>query len=127
MIRIGRRWTFEAAHFLPNVPSDHKCRRTHGHSYTVEIEVEGPIETRLGWVCDFDRLDAAWAPLYTKLDHGILNDIDGLQNPTSEHLANWIALQFDQELGILKVAVQVVRVRVAETARSWAEWTPHDT
>jgi 6-pyruvoyl-tetrahydropterin synthase len=95
----------------------------HGHSYVVEIEVRGPV-TALGWICDFDKLDAAWAPLHTRLDHRDLNDV--LRNPTSENLVAWIASVFDQELFVVVkgAEIEVVRVRLSETPRSWAEWTP---
>lgn len=87
---IVREIRFEAAHFLPKTPPDHKCRRLHGHSYRVEIHVTGPVDPGTGWVCDFDDLRQAFAPLYQLLDHHTLNEIPGLDNPTSEVLAAWI-------------------------------------
>jgi 6-pyruvoyltetrahydropterin/6-carboxytetrahydropterin synthase len=87
---VFREFTFEAAHRLPFVPEDHKCARLHGHSYRVEVRVSGPIGDRSGWVVDFADLKAAWKSLHDTLDHHYLNEIPGLDNPTSENLARWI-------------------------------------
>jgi 6-pyruvoyltetrahydropterin/6-carboxytetrahydropterin synthase len=80
----------EAAHFLPNVPEGHKCSRMHGHSFRIEVHVSGAVEEESGWVMDFADLRSAFQPLYDQLDHHCLNDIAGLDNPTSENLARWI-------------------------------------
>ena len=87
---IFREFTFEAAHRLPNVPPGHKCARLHGHSYRVLVRVEGAVDPTLGWVQDFGDLKKAWKPLEAELDHYYLNDVSGLENPTSERLAEWI-------------------------------------
>jgi len=89
-MKIYKQFTFEAAHRLPNVPEGHKCARLHGHSFHVEIHVSGPIGADSGWVMDFADLKTAFAPLHRVLDHNYLNDIPGLENPTSEHIARWI-------------------------------------
>ena len=89
-MKIYKQFTFEAAHRLPNVPEGHKCARLHGHSFHVEIHVSGPIGADTGWVMDFADLKTAFAPLHHVLDHNYLNDIPGLENPTSEHIARWI-------------------------------------
>jgi 6-pyruvoyltetrahydropterin/6-carboxytetrahydropterin synthase len=89
-MEIFKVFTFEAAHRLPNVPSDHKCHRLHGHSFQCEVHVNGPVDQRSGWVIDFADIKKAFAPLHEVLDHNYLNDIDGLENPTSEVLARWI-------------------------------------
>jgi len=81
---------FEAAHRLPHVPAGHKCARLHGHSFRVTVHVSGiPVEPE-GWVMDFAALRAATAPVIDELDHRYLNEIPGLENPTSERLASWI-------------------------------------
>lgn len=90
MTEIFKEFAFEAAHQLPNVPDGHKCARLHGHSYVVLVHVEGEVGTQTGWVCDFADLSAAFAPLRSQLDHHFLNDIAGLENPTSEVLAVWL-------------------------------------
>lgn len=89
-MEIFREFTFEAAHRLPNVPEGHKCARLHGHSYKVIVHVEAPVEPESGWVMDFGDLKKAFKPLEARLDHYYLNDIEGLENPTSEVLARWI-------------------------------------
>lgn len=89
-MRIFKEFIFEAAHRLPNVPADHKCARLHGHSFHVEIHVDGPLEKHTGWVCDFADIKTAFQPMYDQLDHHYLNEIEGLENPTSELIAQWI-------------------------------------
>ncbi|CAK7284826.1 6-carboxytetrahydropterin synthase QueD [Streptomyces sp. SID4919] len=89
-MEIFREFTFEAAHRLPNVPEGHKCARLHGHSYKVIVHVEAPVDPESGWVMDFGDLKKAFKPLEAQLDHYYLNDIEGLENPTSEVLARWI-------------------------------------
>ncbi len=98
---------FEAAHRLPNVPEGHKCGRLHGHSFLVEIHVSGPIDEHAGWVMDFGDIKEAFKPLEERLDHNFLNEIEGLENPTSEVLARWIWRELKPRLDILsKVVVQ---------------------
>lgn len=87
---IFREFTFEAAHRLPFVPADHKCARLHGHSYRVQIRVRGQVGRESGWVIDFADIKDAFSPLHVQLDHYYLNEIEGLENPTSENLARWI-------------------------------------
>lgn len=89
-VEIFKIFTLEAAHHLPNVPANHKCRRLHGHSFRIEIHVAGPVQAEAGWIMDFADLSRAFQPLYEQLDHHYLNEIEGLENPTSEHLARWI-------------------------------------
>lgn len=89
-MEIFKVFTFEAAHRLPNVPEGHKCARLHGHSFQVEVRVSGPIDPLSGWVMDFADIKDAFAPIYDQLDHNYLNEIPGLENPTSEVLARWI-------------------------------------
>lgn len=89
-IEIFREFTFEAAHRLPNVPEGHKCARLHGHSFRVIVHVTGLVGEQSGWVMDFGDVKDAFRPLEMQLDHYYLNDIPGLENPTSENLALWI-------------------------------------
>jgi 6-pyruvoyltetrahydropterin/6-carboxytetrahydropterin synthase len=83
-------FTFEAAHQLPHAPDHSKCRRLHGHSWKVEVQVSGELQEETGWVIDFDDIQKACDPVYEALDHRYLNDIEGLENPTSEIIALWI-------------------------------------
>ena len=87
---IFKVFTLEAAHRLPNVPEGHKCSRLHGHSFRVEVRVSGDLDPHTGWVMDYADIKQAFQPLYAQLDHHYLNDIAGLENPTSERLAVWI-------------------------------------
>ncbi|MCB1672773.1 MAG: 6-carboxytetrahydropterin synthase QueD [Gammaproteobacteria bacterium] len=89
-MKIYKEFTFEAAHRLPNVPTGHKCARLHGHSFRVRITVSGPVGEKSGWVMDFADLSTAFKPIREQLDHYYLNEIEGLENPTSENLARWI-------------------------------------
>lgn len=87
---IIKDFRFEAAHFLPHAPEGHQCRRMHGHSYKLTIRAMGPIDEKTGWVMDLADLSAAFAPIAKLLDHRLLNEIDGLENPTGENVALWI-------------------------------------
>jgi 6-pyruvoyltetrahydropterin/6-carboxytetrahydropterin synthase len=89
-VEIFREFTFEAAHRLPHVPADHKCARLHGHSFRVALHVRGVVDAVAGWVADFADLSRAFQPLHEQLDHRYLNEVDGLENPTTENLARWI-------------------------------------
>jgi len=109
---IFKTFTLESAHRLPNVPPGHKCARVHGHSFRVEIHVSGPVDDRLGWVMDFAEVRAAFEPLFQQLDHRYLNDVPGLENPTSENLARWIWRELEPRLP------QLSRVVVHETCTS---------
>lgn len=87
---LTKTFGFESAHRLPRVPEGHKCGRMHGHSFRCDIVVTGPLDPHLGWVVDYADIKAAVAPVIDALDHRCLNDIDGLDNPTSEVLCRWI-------------------------------------
>ena len=89
-MNVFKEFTFEAAHRLPNVTPDHKCARLHGHSFRVAVHVEGDVGAESGWVIDFAEIERAFAPLHAQLDHRYLNEVDGLENPTSERVAEWI-------------------------------------
>lgn len=102
---IFKIFTLEAAHRLPNVPPGHKCARLHGHSFRIELHVSGPVDPHFGWVLDFADLKAAFKPYYEQLDHHYLNDIPGLDNPTSENLARWIWSKLKPELPLLSEVV----------------------
>jgi 6-pyruvoyltetrahydropterin/6-carboxytetrahydropterin synthase len=89
-MEIFKEFTFEAAHDLPNTPEGHKCRRLHGHSFRVRLSVEGEVDPVTGWVMDYAEIKAAFKPIWDLLDHHYLNNIPGLENPTSEVIAKWI-------------------------------------
>jgi 6-pyruvoyltetrahydropterin/6-carboxytetrahydropterin synthase len=110
--RLERTYRFEAAHFLPRVPEGHKCARMHGHSYAITVVVEGEIDQDKGWLLDFSEIDEHVNPLVRRLDHHVLNEVEGLENPTSELLAVWLWKAIRTTLPIL------VEVQVAETTSS---------
>lgn len=106
-MEIFKEFTFEAAHRLPNLPEGHKCRRLHGHSFRVEIHVRGPIVQPEGWIVDFADIKKVFKPFYDQLDHYYLNEIEGLENPTSENLARWIWQRMKPVLpGLCRVMVR---------------------
>lgn len=106
-MEIYKEFSFEAAHRLPNVPPEHKCARLHGHSFHVSIHVRGEVDPHLGWVQDFADLKTAYRPVHDALDHRYLNEIEGLENPTSEHIARWIWRRLHPVLpGLSRVAVR---------------------
>lgn len=102
-MEIFRVFTFEAAHRLPNVPEGHKCANLHGHSFRAQVHVHGPVDDHRGWVMDFADIKVAFKPLMDQLDHHYLNDIPGLENPTSEVLARWIWQQLADKLPLTEV------------------------
>jgi len=89
-MELYKDFRFEAAHLLPEVPQGHKCARLHGHSFKVRITISGEMNPKTGWILDFDDIRQAFEPLLEQLDHHYLNEIPGLENPTSEHLVQWI-------------------------------------
>lgn len=89
-MEIFKVFNIEAAHRLPHVPAGHKCGRLHGHSFQIEIHVDGPLDSKLGWVIDFADIKGAFKPIEDQIDHHYLNEVEGLENPTSENIARWI-------------------------------------
>jgi len=115
-MRISQAFKFESAHFLPGVPPTHRCSRLHGHSYRVEVQLEGAVDPHTGFVVDFFDVEKAFATIMEALDHRCLNEVDGLGNPTAENIAIWI-------WGRLKPGLpQISAIRVYETADCWAEY-----
>ena len=110
-------FTFEAAHRLPRFPEGHKCRRLHGHSFTVAVEVAGEVDPATGILMDYGEIKAACRPIRDQLDHHYLNEIEGLDNPTSENLARWIWERLRPNLPLLS------KITVFETCTSACEYT----
>jgi 6-pyruvoyltetrahydropterin/6-carboxytetrahydropterin synthase len=113
-MELRKSFQFEAAHLLPRLPQTHKCRRLHGHSFKVEIVVAGECDPKLGWLMDYADLTAAFKPLWARLDHRYLNEVAGLENPTSEEIAVWIWRKLKPRLPLLTEVV------VAETCTARA-------
>ena len=114
IVTISKTFDFDAAHSLPGVPKNHKCARLHGHTYRVEVLLRGEPDVR-GFVADYAEIAAAWAPLHDMLDHRHLNEIEGLENPTTEVLAPFIARALIDALPLL------LSVRVYESSTTWCE------
>ena len=114
---ITQAFTFEAAHHLPHVPETHRCRRLHGHSYRVELRLEGEVDAHTGFVVDFFEVEKVFQPLLERLDHHLLNEIEGLENPTAENIALWIHTRVKPALPML------VAVKLFETPMCWAEYS----
>jgi 6-pyruvoyltetrahydropterin/6-carboxytetrahydropterin synthase len=103
---LMKTWHFESARHLTGIPPEHRCSRVHGSSFTVEVTVAAPLDPVTGWCVDFDDMEQQWRRLYEVLDHRLLNEVEGLENPTTEHIAVWILdrLKFDGAT-VTKVAV----------------------
>lgn len=113
---LVKSFKFEAAHFIPTFPAGHPCSRMHGHSYKIEVEVSGEVDPAKGYLIDFGDIKRAYRPIEEELDHRVLNEIPGLEIPTSEMMAKWI---FDR----LKVTLPLLtKIRVCETASSHVEY-----
>lgn len=119
-MEIFKEFIFEAAHRLPNVPPGHKCARLHGHSWRGAIYVRGPVNAHTGWIMDFAEIKAQFQPVYAQLDHNYLNDLPGLENPTSELVARWIWRQLKPGLP------QLSKVIVHETCTCGAIYQGDD-
>jgi 6-pyruvoyltetrahydropterin/6-carboxytetrahydropterin synthase len=104
-VALVKDFQIEAAHRLPHLPPAHKCHRLHGHSFKVEVTVEGEVDEAMGWLLDFADIAAAFAPVYEELDHHYLNEVPGLENPTSEVLARWIYGRLKEKLPQLATVV----------------------
>lgn len=118
MHEIYKEFTFEAAHFLPHVPQGHRCAKLHGHSFLVRVHVRGGLVQPQGWVIDFADIAAAMAPVLKRLDHTLLNEVPGLENPTSEVLAQWLYERVKPDLPGL------CAMEVAETASCGCVYRP---
>jgi 6-pyruvoyltetrahydropterin/6-carboxytetrahydropterin synthase len=116
VVELTKEFTFEAAHRLPRAPEGHKCRRLHGHSYHCEVAVRGEVDPETGWFIDYGQIQAAIEPIRQMLDHRYLNEIDGLENATSENLARWIWERLEPLLPGLH------RVTIRETCTSRCDY-----
>lgn len=111
-VELVKDFRFEAAHFLPNVPEGHKCRRMHGHSFRGEVAVRGSVDPHTGWLVDFADLKRVVDPVVARVDHYLLNEIDGLLNPTSENVAAWFWSQ------LAPLVANLHRITIEETCTS---------
>jgi 6-pyruvoyltetrahydropterin/6-carboxytetrahydropterin synthase len=116
-MEIFKEFTIEAAHWLPHVPVGHKCRRLHGHSFRIIVHLRGPVDPQLGWVVDFAEIKAAFQSIEDEIDHRCLNEVKGLENPTSENLVRWLWTRLQPALPALS------RIVVQETCTSGCIYT----
>lgn len=100
-MEIYKEFSFDSAHFLPNVPEGHKCKEMHGHTYKLKVFIEGELDPVLGWIMDFKDLKDALLPVIDQLDHKLINNIRGLENPTAENITVWIWEQIKPSLPLL--------------------------
>ncbi|HEY8746703.1 MAG TPA: 6-carboxytetrahydropterin synthase QueD [Tepidisphaeraceae bacterium] len=115
-VRLIKQFHFEAAHDLPTFPPDHKCRRLHGHSFRFDVIVEGAVDAAKGYLVDYGEIKTAVEPIVRRLDHFYLNQIEGLENPTSENVAKWL---WDRLKPILPLLAEIV---VYETCTSSCQY-----
>lgn len=115
-MKIAQAFTFEAAHRLPNVAPAHRCHALHGHSYRIELRLEGPVDPVTGFVVDFFEIESVFQPILTTLDHNYLNEVPGLDNPTAELIARWIWERIRPDLPLLSAVV------CYETPNCWAAY-----
>ena len=108
-MRVRKAFEFDAAHYLPNCPEGHPCKGVHGHHYAITVTCEGDPDPALGFVVDYHEIGRAMAPVVKALDHSLLNDIPGLQTPSTEVLCVWIWTKVRHLLPLL------AEVDVAET------------
>ena len=104
-MEIFKEFTIEAAHWLPNVPAGHKCGRMHGHSFRIAVHLSGTVDPESGWVLDFGDIKSVFQPIEDRIDHRCLNEVEGLENPTSENLARWIWTRLRPALPLLSMIV----------------------
>jgi 6-pyruvoyltetrahydropterin/6-carboxytetrahydropterin synthase len=100
-MKIFKTFTFDSAHFLPNVPDGHKCKNIHGHTYSLTVFIEGELEEHLEWVMDFAVIKKVINPIIKQIDHKLMNEIAGLENPTCENIAVWLWNKIKPEIPLL--------------------------
>jgi len=99
---IFKQFTFDSAHYLPLVPDSHKCKQMHGHTYKLTIYVDGSVDKATGWVADFADIKRIVGAIVEMVDHKMLNNVEGLGNPTCELLAIWLWDKIKISLPLLK-------------------------
>lgn len=106
---LKQHFQIESARFLPHLPKSHPCSRVHGHSFKIVLTLVGGLDPQIGWVIDYNDIQSLVKPIFDELDHKVLNEVPGLENPTSELLAKWI---YDRVIAKLPI---LTKVMVAET------------
>jgi len=109
---LKQHFQIESARFLPNLDKNHPCSNMHGHSFKIILSITGPLLPEFGWVIDYHEITKVMSPILTLLDHKVLNDVPGLLNPTSEHLAKWLFENIKEKIPQLK------SVNISETSNT---------
>jgi 6-pyruvoyltetrahydropterin/6-carboxytetrahydropterin synthase len=109
IVELKQHFQIESARFLPNLPKSHPCSNVHGHSFKIILTLKGPVDEKLGWLMDYHEINQVMQPILKELDHKVLNEVAGLENPTSENLSKWI---YDKV--ILKISI-LTEVNISET------------
>lgn len=115
-IEIRKSFEIESARFLPKLPKTHPCSKTHGHSFKITLRLQGPIDAKIGWLIDYNDITQIAAPILKKIDHVILNEVDGLKNPTTENITVWL---YDKLRTRLPGLVQVIVKETSDTECSY--------
>ena len=111
-MNIYKIFNIESARSLPNLPDSHPCKNIHGHSFKIKITVSGKINKATGMVLDFNQIDEIFNPIHLLIDHKYLNDIKGLENPSSENLAIWIWKRLKPKLPT------IIEIEIKETSET---------
>jgi 6-pyruvoyltetrahydropterin/6-carboxytetrahydropterin synthase len=99
---LRQHFQIESARFLPHLPAGHPCARMHGHSFKIILTLVGGLDPQIGWVMDYHEIEKVMKPFLAELDHRILNEVPGLENPTSELLAKWLFERLQKNISIIK-------------------------
>lgn len=116
MIEIKKSFEIESARFLPQLPPTHPCSRTHGHSFKITLRLQGKVDPKLGWLIDYNDITTIAKPILTEIDHTLLNEVPGLQNPTTENITIWL---YDRLKKTLPELVQVIIKETTDTECSY--------
>jgi len=119
IVTICKEFDFDAAHYLPNVPKGHKCGRMHGHTYRCRLYLSGAPDNKLGWFVDYAEIASAWQRIHDVIDHRTLNEIPGLENPTTEVLTPWVWSQMSTDK---KIGAYLRKIRVYESSTTFCEF-----
>lgn len=87
---LKQHFRIESARYLTGLEPSHPCSKMHGHSFKITLSIIGDLDPQKGWVIDYHEITKVMKPLLDQLDHKVLNEVSGLENPTSELLAKWI-------------------------------------
>lgn len=108
-VELRQHFQIESARFLPNLPESHPCKRLHGHSFRITLRLQGSLDAKIGWLKDYHEIKKIVAPILAELDHRVLNEVPGLENPTSEKIAIYL---FNKLNPLIE---ELVQIQISET------------